>query len=85
MGNRTIRFVFIDMWFMILSGPFKRVAHHLNERLFIGACLFANVIFVGTFQVWIGNLIHFLFVSKPQIYSFVCVLEFFTTRFLLDY
>lgn len=68
MGNRTIRFVIIDMWFMILSGPFKRVALHLNERLFIGACLFANVIFVGTFQVWFCI---FFLLPKFSIYSFV--------------
>lgn len=36
---------------MLLVGPFKKVESYLNERLFIGACLFANVILVGTFQV----------------------------------
>lgn len=54
--SQTIRFVVIDMWFMILAGPFKKVASRLNERLFIGACLFANVILVGTFQVCIYSI-----------------------------
>lgn len=53
--HKAIGFVFVDMWFMMFSGPFKKLPLQLNERLFIATCLFANVIFVGTFQVFFIN------------------------------
>lgn len=49
--NSSLGAVFIDMWFIMLSGPFRNLPHRKIERIFLATCLFSNVIFIGTFQV----------------------------------
>lgn len=49
--NGSFGAVFIDMWFIMLSGPFPKLPLRKIERIFLATCLFSNLIFIGTFQV----------------------------------
>lgn len=42
---------FINMWFIMVSGPLRKLPYRKIERIFLATCFFSNVIFIGTFQV----------------------------------
>lgn len=45
--------------FMIMLGASTTLPMRSMERYFVGSCLMANVIIIGTFQVCTGGIIHY--------------------------
>lgn len=44
--------IIIEMWLIMFSAPSHMMPTEISERLFLGACLLANLIISGTFQVF---------------------------------